>query len=185
MDEKSGKTEGAGSRSLKKVPLALPRLMIERAARGADKLTECIPVDGYDDDTVYLLFHGNANASYAVMDRIAKYEVAFSPALRRVIGAWLELNRSAHADLVGEERRLATHQAFFPKINTYPVDMENEVGSTVTVLTHWYKEKTLGDFSRRTFFGEWMMEVWAWWGGRINQLERMYLAELKRSGDAQ
>lgn len=171
------------AKQLAKIPLALPRRMIETGFAGADKLTDVIPADAYDDNTVYILFHGNANASYAVMERILKKEVAFSLALERTIKHWSEFNREEHYKLVGKERNFATHQNMLPRVHPTVKHFTQDDGSIQSIISHWYKEKQYGDFTYQTFFGEWMMEVWVWWKGRINQLDRMYKAELERSGN--
>lgn len=171
-------------KQLAKQPLALPREMIERAQRGADRLTDIIPHTEYTDDTIYILFHGNANAAYAVWDRIRRQEKGYSPAMKRTIDRWIEFNQQEFTDLVGESRNDTTHQGQLPKLSHFNIDVPDEYGEIQSRITHWFRERHIGGNSYPVLFGEWMMEVWAWWGGRINQLERMYHQELATSGDA-
>lgn len=173
------------TRQLAAKPLWLPREMIARGRDGAERLTEVIPHEAYNDATIYILFHGNANAAYAVMDRILKQEVGFSAALRRAIDRWHELNKQSFLDLVGEERRTTTHRGNLPSLTFFPLEVQNEAGELETRLSHYFRHRQVGALRFPMFFGEWMMEVWTWWIGRLNQLHRMYQAELKQSGEPQ
>lgn len=176
-------TAGKFGSELAKRPLWLPREMIARGKAGAERLTDVIPDEAYDDATIYILFHGNANAAYAVMDRIRRYEIAFSPALRRAIERWDGFNRESFYDLVGEERRTTTHHGNLPTLTFFPMEIENDRGELETRLSHYFRQQRLGAATFPVFFGAWMMDVWTWWVGRINQLHRMYQDELSRTGE--
>ena len=169
---------------LAKKPLWLPREMIHRGWKGTDLITEHLPGDTYNDATVFLLYHGTVSASDAVMERIRCREVAFSASLRRAIGHWVEVKGFEHEELVKKGRNYAYHQAGLPFVQPRIVEAKDEDGFFYQVRTHTYGARQVGPHTFPIFFGEWMMEVWTWWIGAINILHRIYLRELKESGES-
>lgn len=171
------------TKALAKRPLWLPREMIYRGYHGAQQLVEHLPNEAYTQEMVFVLFHGNANAAYAVMDRIKGQEKNFSPALRRTIDRWLEFAADDFKQTVKAERDAATHNFSLPEVTYFVAKGYRDDGSYGDVNSHYFKQKQFRDMTINVFFPEWMLDLWTWWVGRINQLHRMYMAELQRSGD--
>lgn len=166
-------------------PLWLPREMISRGYEGAKQIIDHLPNEAYTQEVVFLLFHGNSNASYAVMERIKGQEKQYSPALRRVIERWLDFSQSEFDALTKSSRNVATHNYGLPELREKRLkEAIREDGTTGEAVARYFISRKIGPVEMDVFFQEWMLEVWLWWIGGINQLHRMYMKELERSGDS-